>query len=207
VAAWPYGGAMATTGGETGGATGGATGGDTGGNEDVVVPDTKDWTWTLERPCPECGFDAQQVAPEEVAGLAVTLTAPWVAVLARPDVTERPAPGTWSPLEYGCHVRDVCTVFDERVRLMLAEDDPAFANWDQDRAAVDKRYAEQVPAHVASQLQAAATQVGSTFGAVAQDQWSRTGVRSNGSRFTVLTLGRYFLHDLAHHLVDVGAQG
>ena len=23
-----------------------------------VPPDTKDWTWVLERPCPECGFDA-----------------------------------------------------------------------------------------------------------------------------------------------------
>src|SRR5690242_18838112 len=25
---------------------------------DQVVPDTKDWTWTLERPCPDCGFEA-----------------------------------------------------------------------------------------------------------------------------------------------------
>ena len=23
-----------------------------------IVPDDKDWTWVLERPCPECGFDA-----------------------------------------------------------------------------------------------------------------------------------------------------
>lgn len=22
---------------------------------DQIVPDTKDWTWVLERPCPECG--------------------------------------------------------------------------------------------------------------------------------------------------------
>ena len=21
-----------------------------------VPPDTKDWTWVLERPCPDCGF-------------------------------------------------------------------------------------------------------------------------------------------------------
>ena len=30
------------------------------------------------------------------------------------------------------------------------------------------------------------------------------GVRSNGSEFTVLTLGQYGLHDLRHHLWDVG---
>jgi len=181
------------------------TAGDSGG--DVVVPDTKDWTWTLERPCPECGFDARQVEPADVAGLTITLTAPWAAVLSRADVAERPAPGTWSALEYGCHVRDVCTVFEERVRLMLAQDDPSFANWDQDETAVEQRYAEQAPAEVAAQLQVAATQAADAFAGVAPEQWSRTGVRSNGSRFTVLTLGQYFLHDLAHHLVDVGAQG
>ena len=41
--------------------------------------------------------------------------------------------------------------------------------------------------------------------AVRDDQWGRTGLRSDGSEFTVLTLGQYFLHDLAHHLVDVRA--
>jgi hypothetical protein len=40
---------------------------------------------------------------------------------------------------------------------------------------------------------------------VGDGQWDRRGLRSNGSQFTVLTLGQYFLHDLAHHLVDVGA--
>jgi hypothetical protein len=25
----------------------------------TIVPDTKDWTWVLRRPCPECGFDTQ----------------------------------------------------------------------------------------------------------------------------------------------------
>ena len=27
-----------------------------------ITPDTKDWTWVLERPCPECGFDPATVA-------------------------------------------------------------------------------------------------------------------------------------------------
>lgn len=24
----------------------------------AIEPDTKDWTWVLDRPCPECGFEA-----------------------------------------------------------------------------------------------------------------------------------------------------
>ena len=42
------------------------------------------------------------------------------------------------------------------------------------------------------------------FAAVGPDQWQRPGTRSNGSQFTVATLAVYFLHDLEHHLHDVG---
>ena len=35
------------------------------------------------------------------------------------------------------------------------------------------------------------------------DQWQRTGRRSNGSAFTVESIGRYHLHDVVHHLWDV----
>ncbi len=35
-----------------------------------IVPDTKDWTWVLERACPECGFDATDFSPHQVASEA-----------------------------------------------------------------------------------------------------------------------------------------
>ncbi|MGF9662929.1 hypothetical protein AAIH25_13785 [Arthrobacter crystallopoietes] len=43
------------------------------------------------------------------------------------------------------------------------------------------------------------------FAAVPREQWDRRGLRSNGSAFTVRTLGAYFAHDVVHHLHDVGA--
>jgi hypothetical protein len=172
---------------------------------DGIVPDTKDWTWTLGRPCPECGFEAAAVRAHDVAEAVRAATAPWSVVLARPDVAERPDPATWSPLEYGCHVRDVCRVFDVRLRSMLAVDDPLFDNWDQDATAAQDRYGEQDPGQVARELDEAASRLAGTFGQVPSDRWSRTVTRSNGSRFTVLTLGQYALHDLVHHLHDVDA--
>ncbi len=35
------------------------------------------------------------------------------------------------------------------------------------------------------------------------DQWARTGVRSDGAEFTVDSFARYFIHDPIHHLDDV----
>jgi hypothetical protein len=109
----------------------------------------------------------------------------------------------WSPTEYACHVRDVFVVFGDRVRLMLAENDPAFPNWDQDATALEEDYAEQLPSEVSTQLVAAGRAVAAEFDAVPDDAWERTGRRSNGSVFTIESLSRYFLHDVIHHLHDV----
>lgn len=112
----------------------------------------------------------------------------------------------WSPLEYGCHVRDVFRLFDERLTLMMSDDDPLFANWDQDATAVADDYASQDAQVVAAQLAEAAAVLADRFDAVAADDWGRRGVRSDGSAFTVDSLGRYLMHDPVHHLWDVGAE-
>ena len=92
--------------------------------------------------------------------------AAWREVLARPDAAVRPRPDVWSPLEYACHVRDVFRLYDERLALMLAEDHPRFANWDQDETAVTDRYGAQDPARVADELDDAGAHLASSFAAV-----------------------------------------
>jgi len=169
----------------------------------VIEPDTKDWTWVLERPCPECGFDAPGLARERVPDAIRDNATLWEVVLGTDDAAVRPAPHLWSPLEYACHVRDVNRIFDERARLMLAEDGPAFAAWDQDAAAVEQDYGSQDAAKVAEEVVAAAEAVAATYESVPDDAWERTGTRSNGDEFTVDTLARYHLHDLVHHAHDV----
>ena len=168
-----------------------------------ITPDTKDWTWVLERPCPDCGLDPASVARDELGAAIRDNAAGWPPVLDGPAATERPRPEVWSPTEYACHVRDVHTLFAERLELMLADDGARFANWDQDVTAVERRYDLQEPARVATELLAAAERVAGIYDSVPDDSWGRTGVRSNGDVFTVETFGRYHLHDVAHHLWDV----
>jgi hypothetical protein len=168
-----------------------------------IEPDTKDWTWVLERPCLECGFAAGDVP---VGGLPAALhenAVAWVAALAGPDVRTRPSSDVWSVLEYACHVRDVHRVFARRVHQLLTEDEPRFANWDQDATAVEDGYAAQDPAVVGPELLAAAAAVADQYAGVPPASWHRRGARSNGSEFTVESLGRYHLHDVVHHLRDI----
>src|SRR5262245_2518391 len=92
-----------------------------------VPPDTKDWTWVLERPCPECGLEVGSIHPGDLPHLLRANAQVWLALMGDPDVGVRPEPHVWSPLEYACHVHDVHQLFHERVTAMLTEERPHFA--------------------------------------------------------------------------------
>jgi SAM-dependent methyltransferase len=172
---------------------------DTGG----IVPDTKDWTWVLERPCDECGFDASAFDRHALPRAFRKNAQVWLALLADPRAGERTRPDRWSTLEYACHVHDVHQLYHDRVSSMLSEDTPHFPDWDQDQAAVTGEYADQLPAIVGPTLVAAAYAVGDLYASVPPLSWHRRGVRSDGHEFTVEGLARYHLHDAVHHLHDV----
>lgn len=172
-----------------------------------IEPDTKDWTWVLRRACPQCGFDP---AAWPRAGLAAAFranAAGWRAVLtadgpARP-LHERPADGVWSPVEYACHVRDVYRLFHGRAAAMLTKEGSTFADWDQNRAAVEGGYGSAEPERVAAELECSAHALAELYDGVDEAGWGRTGRRGDGAPFTVESLGRYALHDVHHHLRDV----
>ena len=169
-----------------------------------ITPDDKDWTWVLERPCPECGFDASAIDRAQVGALIRDNAQSWQEVLGGADaVRARPRDDRWSTLEYACHVRDVFRLYDERLTLMLTRDDPAYPNWDQDVTAVEEHYNEQDPGVVAGELDTAASKLAALFDSVTASQWARTGTRSDGARFTVESFARYLVHDPIHHLHDV----
>ena len=172
-----------------------------------ITPDTKDWTWVLDRPCPDCGFDPSAQALVDLPRLLHDTAMAWSEVLERADVAHRPSADVWSPLEYACHVRDVHEIFGIRARLMLDEDVPTFANWDQDATAIERAYADQDATAVAVELIEAAGTVAGVYAGVTDEASGRRGVRSNGDEFTVETLGSYHLHDVVHHLHDVGSGG
>jgi hypothetical protein len=59
---------------------------------------------------------------------------------------------------------------------------------------------------VARELTVKGGRIAADFASVRADERDRPGRRSNGSVFTVETLGSYFLHDLEHHAHDVSGQ-
>jgi len=167
-----------------------------------ITPDEKDWTVVITDGCAQCGFSAQ-VDVTRTGDLVRASVPVWQEALARDDARQRPTPTTWSPLEYACHVRDVCRVFLGRLDLMLTDDPARFANWDGEAAAVQDRYHAQDPVSVAAEYESAARALAEAFDRVEGAQWQRRGLRGDGYGFTVESFARYLLHELHHHAGDV----
>lgn len=175
--------------------------------DDVIAPDTKDWTWVLDRQCPDCGFDASAYAASAVPELISDNARAWRRLLDEGAIRPgRPDNATWSTLEYACHVRDVYRRYEDRVALMLTEHDPLFPNWDQDATAVDERYDKQDPTQVVDELDAAAANLARQLARIAGTDWTRPGRRSDGASFTIDTIAKYMIHDPIHHVWDVTRQ-
>lgn len=167
--------------------------------------DSKDWTWVLDRVCPECEFEVRDFDRDQIGDMIRANAAEWADVLTGdPDeLRTRPRDDKWSPLEYACHVRDVYELYDQRLQLMLEHDAPKYPNWDQDLTAVEKDYRASDPAVVSEELVEQAESLACRFDTVSDDMWKRTGFRSDGAAFTVESFARYLIHDPVHHLWDV----
>jgi hypothetical protein len=100
-------------------------------------------------------------------------------------------------------VRDVYELFGERLERLLREDDPTFGDRDLNQLAIDTRYHLEDPGRVGYQLAVEAGKVADMLDRVSGTGWQRAGTRSDGATFTVESLARYLLHDVAHHLWDV----
>jgi hypothetical protein len=160
--------------------------------------------------CQECGVEydltqAPRAGPaivEGVAEFAVMLDS------AAADLRTRRYPETWSPLEYGCHLRDVLLVQRERVLTARRMDRPSFHPMGRDERVEHDGYAEQDPRDVARQLADAAHLVANVLSRLGPEEWERSVMYNYPRRFerSLRWMAVHTVHEVRHHLLDVRRQ-
>ncbi|QCU79170.1 DinB family protein [Citricoccus sp. SGAir0253] len=166
-----------------------------------VPADDRDWTAVITDGCAECGF--RPFDPAQVADRIREGTRRWLPVLQRPDVAVRPVPEVWSPLEYACHVRDMVRLLGERVKSMRDQQDPVLADWDGNAKAVQLAYWAADPGTTWEDLERSTRRTVAILDSVPAQDRGRPGRRSDGTAFTIDSLGQYIGHEMEHHLHDV----
>jgi DinB superfamily len=160
--------------------------------------------------CAECGFiyDLTQAGavPE---GIRCQL-GEVVAILRNDDVDlrSRRHPSMWSPLEYGCHLRDMLLVQRERVLTARREERSDCAPMGRDERVEHDGYAQQEPEDVARQLADAAHLFGNVLAHLGEDDWDRTVIYHypDTHERSLRWVAVHTLHEARHHLLDIRRQ-
>jgi DinB superfamily len=160
--------------------------------------------------CTDCGFDYDEVegpdAPSEIRrgadGFAELLA-------GHPDgLRKRVDPSFWSPLEYGCHLRDILLVQRERVLLARRAMRPSLEPMGRNERAEHDGYAEQDPGDVARQLRDAAMLLANDLARLGPGEWDRTVVYNYPAvaERTISWVASHTVHELRHHYLDARRQ-
>jgi S-DNA-T family DNA segregation ATPase FtsK/SpoIIIE len=161
--------------------------------------------------CDECNFVYDAVPLDRVITEIRALPRQYSDRLTAADrvgaARSRVLAGTWSALEYTCHVRDVLKIQRERLSTALAEQRPWFTPMRRDERAVEQRYNEQDVEAVLYELKQAARSLADVFVALDDQQWDRTAVYNwpETAERTMAWLARHTLHEGVHHLRDIDA--
>lgn len=120
----------------------------------------------------------------------------------------RPSPDVWSPVEYGCHLRDVLLAQRERLLLALVAEEPSFAPIYRDQRAVLARYGDESPEQVIPEIVFAAGLLAWVFNGLGDADWGRTCIYNfpEPAQRSILWLGQHTLHEGKHHLLDIERQ-
>lgn len=161
--------------------------------------------------CPECGFTYDLGEGSAAGRLIGEGIAEVVAILRRHavvDLRTRRQPSAWSPLEYGCHLRDVLLVQRERVLAARRTDWPDCPPMGRDERVDHDGYAEQEPEDVARQLTDAAQMFSNVLDRLDTSDWTRSVIyhypepRERSLQWVAV----HTVHEVQHHLLDIRRQ-
>ena len=161
--------------------------------------------------CRVCGFTFDLGQAEEAGPLIVSGVHDLVGVMqsrGTSALAHRSDPTVWSPLEYGCHVRDVLLVQRERVLAARRTECPSFDPMGRDERVVHDGYAQQRGDDVARQLDDAAGLLANVLARLGPPDWERSVVYNYPDRQqrSLRWVAVHTAHEVHHHLGDVERQ-
>lgn len=160
--------------------------------------------------CDECGFEYDLATATAAGSAIVEGTAEMAALLSERTTVARARldPQSWSPLELGCHLRDVLLVQRERVLAARRSDRPTIDPMGRDERVEHDGYRDQEPDDVARQLTDAAFLFANVLARLEPQEWDRTMIynypepRERSLRWVAV----HTLHEVRHHLLDARRQ-
>jgi len=109
-------------------------------------------------------------------------------------------PGQWSILEVVCHLTDFEIVYADRIKRILAEDNPTLFGGDPDGFAKTLAYHDRKLETELQLIKAIRVHVSEILKTISSDQWEFTGTHSVDGPISIVELVERITDHIPHHL-------
>ena len=120
--------------------------------------------------------------------------------LTREDLLALPVPGMWSIQQVVVHLADSEQVFADRIKRVIAEDNPMLLAFDENKWSSNLHYNEQSAHDAGVMIELARMQIAQVLRALPDEAFSRSGNHSVAGPVTLAELIVKATKHLEHHL-------
>ena len=126
--------------------------------------------------------------------------------LTADDLRCRPGPdapadaGKWSAQEVALHLADAEVAFADRIKRIVAMDDPVLQGWDENKFTERLLYDEQSAEEAAALVELTRRQLSTVLKKLPDAAFARTGRHTERGRQTLTDVLKYAVEHLDHHV-------
>ena len=123
-----------------------------------------------------------------------------VAGMSREQLQARPVPGKWSTLEVVCHLSDFEPIFADRMKRVLAENEPTLFGGDPDKFAAKLAYHERDLETELCLIECVRKQMAVILRTVPDTDFQRIGRHSEAGALSLRTFLERITGHIPHHV-------
>jgi uncharacterized damage-inducible protein DinB len=116
------------------------------------------------------------------------------------DLNAVPVPGKWSTQQVVIHLADAELALADRIKRVIATDNPTLLAWDENKFAANLHYEDQSAADAVKLIDLTRRQTARILRKLPDEAFQRTGNHSEIGRVTLLDLVSKAVSHLDHHL-------
>lgn len=123
-----------------------------------------------------------------------------VAGMSEEQLRAAPVPGKWSTQQVVCHIADFEPVYADRIKRILAENEPTLFGGDPDKFAARLAYGERSVAEELVLIDVVRKQLGRILRTLEPGDFQRKGIHSDDGPLALETFLRRITSHIPHHL-------
>tara|TARA_R110002095_G_scaffold25573_1_gene26174 strand:- start:3114 stop:3581 length:468 start_codon:yes stop_codon:yes gene_type:complete len=123
-----------------------------------------------------------------------------IAGMSAADIDAAPVPGKWSTRQVICHIADFEPVYADRMKWIIAEENPLIPGGDHNLFAERLAYGDRDIEEEIQLITAVRLQAARILKTLCPEQFQRTGIHTHDGKVTVADLLDRITNHIPHHI-------